>query len=99
MTNPSPPKGMIPKGLAEEIFNQLLPRVNGDPREATRQAILFLREAILYAAHSSAIDPASRAALPGLLKDLGESIANPYGPPGATGATGAPSPPAPAGKP
>jgi len=69
MTNE--PKALTSKGLADQLFDGALAQVNGDHREAARQVIIFLKEALVYAVSATAGDDVARKAL---LKSVGESI-------------------------
>jgi hypothetical protein len=65
------PKALTSKGLADQLFDGALAQVNGDHREAARQVIIFLKEALVYAVSATAGDDVARKAL---LKSVGESI-------------------------
>jgi hypothetical protein len=65
------PKVLSPKELADQLFDAALSQVKGDHREAARQVIIFLKEALVYAVSATASDDATRK---GLLKSVGESI-------------------------
>lgn len=62
---------LTPEGLANQLFDASLMQYNGDPREGARQVIVFLTEALIYAASSTAADEVARKAL---LKSLGDTI-------------------------
>lgn len=73
MSTPSDATKMLsPQGLANQLFDAALSQNMSDPREAARQVIVFLIEAIVYAVSSSAGDEAARKAL---LKSVGDTIA------------------------
>jgi hypothetical protein len=71
MSMPNEPKVLSSKELADQLFDAALSQVNGDLREAARQVIIFLKDALVYAVSATASDEASRK---GLLKSVGESI-------------------------
>jgi hypothetical protein len=71
MSTPNEPKVLSPKELADQLFDAVLAQVNGDYREAARQVILFLKEALVYAVTATGGDDAARKAL---LRSVGESI-------------------------
>lgn len=71
MTTPNEPKALSPQDLANQLFDAALPQSKNDPREAARQVIIFLKEALVYAVSSTASDDVARK---GLLKSVGESI-------------------------
>lgn len=71
MSSTDETKALSPKDLANQLFDATFPLVKGDPREAARQVILFLKEALVYAVTSSVGDETARKAL---LKNVGESI-------------------------
>lgn len=71
MSTPNEPRALTPKELAGQLFDAVLPQLNGDHREAARQVIIFLKEALVYAVSATAGDEAARR---GLLKSVGESI-------------------------
>jgi len=64
-------KQLTPPDLANQLFDAALVQYKSDPREAARQVIIFLTEALVYAISSTAGDEAARKAL---LKSVGESI-------------------------
>ena len=64
------PKVLSPKDLANQLFDAALPQVK-DHREAARQVIIFLKEALVYAVSATAGDDVTRKSL---LKSIGESI-------------------------
>jgi hypothetical protein len=66
-----PVKTMSPPDLANQLFDVAIGQYKNDPREAARQVINFLTEALVYAISSSAGDDVARKAL---LKSVGESI-------------------------
>lgn len=72
------PKVLSSKELADQLFDAVLAQVNGDHREAARQVIYFLKEALVYAVSATAGDDAARK---GLLRSVGESIAGLAEPP------------------
>lgn len=74
MPTPNDPntKTLSPQGLANQLFDASLAQNMTDPREAARQVIVFLIEALVYAVSSSAGDEAARKAL---LKSVGDTIA------------------------
>jgi len=63
---------LTPEALANQLFDAALGQYSGDPREGARQVIVFLTEAIVYAAASTASDENARKAL---LKSIGDTIA------------------------
>lgn len=65
------PKVLSPKELADQLFDAALAQVKGDHREAARQVIIFLKEALVYAVAATAGDDAARKVL---IKSVGESI-------------------------
>lgn len=70
--NPNnPTKQLTPPDLANQLFDAALVQYKSDPREASRQIIIFLTEALVYAISSTAGD---EAACKALLKSVGESI-------------------------
>ena len=71
MSTPNEPKVLSPKELADQLFDAVLAQVKGDYREAARQVILFLKEALVYAVTATGGDDAARKAL---LRSVGESI-------------------------
>lgn len=71
MSTPNEPKVLSPKELADQLFDAVLAQVNGDYREAARQVIFFLKEALVYAVTATGGDDAARKAL---LRSVGESI-------------------------
>lgn len=73
MTTPTDPgtQALTPSQLTNQLFDAALSQYQ-DPTEAARQVIVFISEALVYAASSTARDEPSRVAL---LKSLGESIA------------------------
>ena len=72
--NPSDPtKALSPDGLTNQLFDAAIVQYKSDPREAARQVIIFLTEAIIYAVSSTAGDDVARKAL---LKSVGETIIN-----------------------
>jgi hypothetical protein len=66
-------KALAPEGLANQLFDAALFQSKGDPREAARQVIVFLSEALVYAISATAGDDTARKAL---LKSVGDSITN-----------------------
>jgi hypothetical protein len=80
MTTPPDPntKPLSPDQLANQLFDAALMQFRGDPREAARQIIIFLSEALIYAISSTAGDDNARKAL---LKSVGDSITNAPSPP------------------
>lgn len=68
---PNEPKVLTSKELADQLFDAVLAQGKGDHREAARQVIIFLKEALVYAVASSSRDDVERK---GLLKGVGESI-------------------------
>jgi hypothetical protein len=78
------PKVLSPKELADQLFDAAFAQVQGNHREAARQVIIFLKEALVYAVSATAGDDMARKAL---LKSIGESIvafAVPQAPPTAS---------------
>lgn len=76
-------KELRPSDLANQLFDASILQNRSNPREAARQVIVFLTEAIIYAISSTASDDNARKAL---LKSVGESIIaaqSPAAPPGA----------------
>lgn len=71
MPNINEPKVLSPKELADQLFDAAFAQIKGDHREAARQVILFLKEALVYAVSATAGDDVARK---GLLKSVGESI-------------------------
>lgn len=71
MSTPNEPKVLSPKELADQLFDAVLAQVKEDYREAARQVILFLKEALVYAVTATGGDDAARKAL---LRSVGESI-------------------------
>jgi hypothetical protein len=72
--NPSDPtRALSPDGLANQLFDAAIVQYKNDPREAARQVIIFLTEAIIYAVVATAGDDVARKAL---LKSVGETITN-----------------------
>ncbi len=71
MTTANDPKPLSPQDLANQLFDLALLQSKSDPREAARQVIVFLKEALVYAVSATAGDDAARR---GLLKSVGESI-------------------------
>lgn len=67
-------KDLSPQGLASQLFDAALLQYKNDPREAARQVIVFLKEALVYAISASAGDEVARRAL---FKNIGESIIGP----------------------
>ncbi len=73
MPNPSDTtQTLTPEALANQLFDAAIMQYNGDPREGARQVIVFLTEALIYAASSTASDE-ERARR--CLKSLGDTIA------------------------
>jgi hypothetical protein len=72
MPSTNEPRALSPKDLADQLFDAALLQVKGDYREAAGQVILFLKEALVYAALASA--GGDEASKKGLLKSVGESI-------------------------
>lgn len=74
MANPNDPNAQMlsPDGLANQLFDAAIMQYKGDPREAARQVIVFLTEALIYAVSSTAGDEGARK---GLLKSVGDTIA------------------------
>ena len=80
MMNPNAPnapndpnvQALSPDGLANQLFDAAFLQCNRDPREAGRQVIHFLAEALVYTVTAMASDEASRREL---LKSLGDKIA------------------------
>lgn len=68
---PEAANALGPKELADQLFNASLQQMKGDYREAARQVIVFLKEALIYAVSASATEEGARKAL---LKSMGESI-------------------------
>ena len=68
-----PNKTLLPTDLANQLFDHAIAQYKGDPREAARQVVVFLTEALVYAISSTAGDDNARKAL---LKSVGESITN-----------------------
>ena len=66
-------KQLTPPDLANQLFDAAIGQYANDPREAARQVIVFLREALVYAIVSST--PNDVGARKGLLKSVAESIA------------------------
>ena len=66
-------KELTPTALANQLFDAALVQYK-DPREAARQIINFLSEALVYAVTASAGDENARKAL---LKTVGDRIASP----------------------
>lgn len=58
MQNPSDPSAQMlsPDGLANQLFDQVVVQYKSDPREAARQVIQFLTQALFYAISSSKND-------------------------------------------
>jgi hypothetical protein len=73
MANPNDPnvQALTPDGLANQLFDAALIQYKTDPREAARQVIIFLTEAIVYAVSATAGDEGARKAL---LKSVGDTI-------------------------
>ena len=74
---PEAPKPFRPQDLVEQLFNATYGQYK-DPREAARQIISFMVDAIVYAIWSTPGDEASHRTL---LKNIGDSIANASPPP------------------
>ena len=64
---------LSPDGLASQLWDAAFVQSKGDPREAARQVIIFLTEAIVFAISSSAGDENARKAM---LKNIGDTIAS-----------------------
>jgi len=65
-------KDWTPQALANQLFDAALLQYKNDPREAARQVIVFLGEALVYAiSAATAGDEAARGAM---FKSVGESI-------------------------
>jgi hypothetical protein len=70
--NPNDPtKSLSPPGLANQLFDAAILQYKNEPREAARQVIVFLTEALVYAISATVGDEVARKAL---LKSVGESI-------------------------
>jgi len=92
MTTPSDPKqGLTPDGLANQLFDVALMQNQTDPRQAARQVVGFLTDALFYAVTSSKSDvivflteslifvasvSGDETARKELLKHIGDTIAN-----------------------
>lgn len=66
-----PTKDLSSQGLADQLFDAAFAQYRSDPREAARQVIRFLTEALVYACKATASDDAARRAL---LTSVGETI-------------------------
>jgi hypothetical protein len=64
---------MKPVDLANKLFDMAILQYRNDPREAARQCVIYLTEALVYAISSTAGDENARKAL---LKSVGETIIN-----------------------
>ena len=64
---------MKPIDLANKLFDMAILQYRNDPREAARQCVIYLTEALVYAISSTAGDEDARKAL---LKSVGETIIN-----------------------
>lgn len=75
MPTPNDPntQELSPQSLANKLFDAALSQNMNNPREAARQAIVFMIEALVYAISSTA---GSEAARKELLKSVGETIMN-----------------------
>jgi len=62
---------LSPEGLANQLFDAAIMQFKSDPREAARQVIVFLTEALVYAVSATAGDDVARKAL---LKSVGDTI-------------------------
>jgi hypothetical protein len=71
MSMSNEPKMLTSKELADQLFDAVLPQVKDDYREAARQEIFFLKEALVYAVSATGGDDAAKKAM---LKSVGESI-------------------------
>jgi hypothetical protein len=67
-----------PPDLANKLFDAFAVQCMNDPREAARQVINFLKEALVYSIVVTSTDENAGMAL---LKSVGESISNPQLPP------------------
>jgi hypothetical protein len=70
--NDATTKSLSASGLVDQLVDAALLQYKSDPREAVRQVILFLTEALVYLISSSAGDEGARAAM---LKSVGDTIA------------------------
>ena len=71
MTAPPNTGPLSPEQLASQLFDAVMPHMS-DPREAARQVVLFLAEALVYAISStSGSDEVARKAT---LKSIGDMI-------------------------
>ena len=71
MNTNEPTKQLTPSDLANQLFDAALVQYQSNPREAARQVIVFLTEALIYTISSTGGDEVARKAL---LKSVGESI-------------------------
>lgn len=73
MATPNDPntQSLSPDQLANQLFDAAIMQYRSDPREAARQVIVFLTEALIYAISGTAGDEAARKAL---LKSVGDTI-------------------------
>ena len=72
MPDPNSPKPLSPEDLANQLFDAVFNQGSGDHREAARQVIVFLKEALVYAV--TATTRGDDGARNGLLKSVGESL-------------------------
>jgi len=71
--DPNAQTQLTPDRLANQLFDAALDQFKDNPREAARQVIIFLADAVIYAISSTAGDENSRK---GLLKEVGDTIAS-----------------------
>ena len=81
MTTPNNPntQALSPDQLANQLFDAAIMQYRNDPREAARQVIIFLTDALIYAISGTAGDDVARKAL---LKSVGDKITAAPAPPG-----------------
>lgn len=70
-SNTSNAQSFSPDQLANQLFDAAIVQCKNDPREASRQVIIFLTSSLIYAICATAGDEAARKAL---LKSVGDSI-------------------------
>lgn len=71
-SNEQKTQALSPDQLANQLFDAAIMQYKNDPREAARQVIVFLTEALIYAVSGTAGDDVARKAL---LKSVGDTIA------------------------